>query len=371
MKRPACAILFVLALAACGDRGAKEPAQPSVENHTTVVFPEGSSQLASIIVVPIEPRREFSLRLNGRLIWDEDRTVRVFSPLAGRVITIRARVGDRVKAGQTLAVIGAPELGVAQSEARKAEQDHALAQKNLARVEELHAGGVAPLKDLQSAQADFARTAAERARTQQRLKLYGTEEAVDQQYALRSPIAGVVVERNLNPGQEARPDAPPDKPYFVVSDPARLWFLLDVAENDIGSVKSRMDVQIGSTSLGEDHVKGRITHVADVVDPQTRTVKVRGVVNNTDKRLKAEMFVVAELNVPTQGGLLAPSRAIYLRGEQYFAFAEAGNGKFTRKAVRIGPSYDGHQVVLQGLAANDKVVVEGNLLLERILAAKD
>ncbi len=371
MKRFLLLFVCATALAGCGDRGAKELEQPVVENHTTVVFPEGSPQLASIAVVPVEPRRELSLRLNGRLIWDEDRTVRVFSPLAGRVITIGARVGDRVKAAQTLAVIGAPELGVAQSEARKAEQDHALAQKNLARVEELHAAGVAPLKDLQAAQAEFGRTAAERARTQHRLKLYGTADGVDQQYALRSPIAGVIVERNLNPGQEARPDAPPDKPYFVVSDPARLWFLLDVAENDIGSVKSRMDVQIGSTSLGDDRVRGRITHIADVVDPQTRTVKVRGVVDNTDKRLKAEMFVVAELRVPTIGGLLVPSRAIYLRGEQYFAFTEVGNGKFTRKAVSLGPSYNGHQVVLSGLAANDKVVVEGNLLLERILAAKD
>lgn len=363
----ACAILV-----GCGDRGAKDPAPPpTVEGHTTVVFASSSPQLGSISVAPVEPRSETTLRFPGRLIWDEDRTVRVFSPFPGRVVSIAARAGDRVKAGQTLAVLAAPDLGTAQSEARKAEQDYSLAQKNLARIEELHAAGVTALKDLQAAQADVARLSAERARTLARLKVYGTSETVDQQYALRTPISGVVVERNLNPGQETRPDAQPDKPLFVVSDPSHLWFLLDVAEGDIGPVKPGLPVQIGATSLGNELVSGKITQVADVVDASTRTVKARGNVNNPDQRLKAEMFVFAQARVPSLGGYVVPSRAIYLRGEQYFAFTEIGAGKFMRKAVRIGPSYDGQQVVLQGLAADDKVVVEGNLLLERVLASKD
>ena len=358
-------------LAACGERDNKSVPQPTVEGHSTVVFQNGSPQLSSIATATIEPRREMVLRFNGRLVWNEDRTVRVFSPLAGRVMSISARIGDRVNPGQTLAVIAAPDLGMAQSEAHKAEQDFAVAQKSFARVEELYKAGVAPQKDFQAAQADLARASAERSRTQERLKLYGSDAAVDQRFALRTAIGGVVVERNLNPGQEARPDANPDKPYFVVSDPTRLWFLLDVSENEVGSVKSGVEVKMSSAALGDDSVQGRIVHVADLVDPNTRTVKVRGTVDNPDQRLKAEMFITAELRVPTTKGLLGPARAIYLRGEQYFAFVDAGAGKFTRKAVRLGPSYDGLQVVMEGLAPQDKVVVEGNLLLERILGEKD
>ena len=82
-------------------------------------------------------------------------------------------------------------------------------------------------------------------------------------------------------------------------------------------------------------------------------------------------FVIHGNAAPTLGGILVPARAIYLRGEQYFAFVDAGNGRFVRRAVRLGPAYDGYQVVLEGLTANDQVVVEGNLLLEKILAAKD
>ena len=366
-------MLFGLAmLAGCNEPAQKAPAvQPRVEGQS-IVFPAGSPQVAALILEPAEPRREEVLRLNGRLVWNEDRTVRVFSPLGGRVQSVAARPGDRVRAGQTLALIAAPELGTAQAEARKAEQDDNLARKSLARVAELVEAGVAPAKDLQAAQADAARAAAERERTQARLDLYGAAKgAVDQRYALAAPIAGVVVERNLNAGQELRPDAVSEKSPFVVSDPGRLWYLLDVSEADIAHVRPGARVEIGAVALAGDTVAGRITHVADFVDPQTRTVKVRGEVENGDGRLKAEMFVSAVLRIPATQGVIVPSKAVYLRGEQHYVFVQAGEGRFVRRPVRLGPTGNGHQVVLEGLAAGEQVVVDGNLLLERILASRD
>jgi cobalt-zinc-cadmium efflux system membrane fusion protein len=365
------AAVLAATLVACGK--AEDPAQappPRVEKDS-VVFDASSPQLATIQSAGVEPQRDAVLRFNGRLVWNEDHTVRVFSPFAGRVVAIPARVGDRVSAGLTLAVLEAPELGMAQSEASKAEEDFALAQKNLTRVEELQAAGAVPLKDVHAAQADFARARAERARTRERLKLYGADSAVDQRFALRSAISGVVVERNLNPGQEARPDASPDRPYFVVSDPTRLWFLLDVGEADVATVKPGAEVRIAATALGEARVTGRVSYVAHFVDPQTRTVKVQGTVDNADQRLKAEMFITAELKVSSARGLLVPTRAIYFRGDRNYVFVDAGGGRYVRKPVRTGPRENGHQLVLEGLQPTDKVVVDGSLLLEKILADKD
>jgi cobalt-zinc-cadmium efflux system membrane fusion protein len=373
MKRTLAGVCIALLVAACGDKNGKETAaQPTVRDRSVVTFPAGSPQIAQLISVPIEPRRETTLLFNGRLVWNEDRTVRVFPPFAGRVVSIAVRPGDRVKAGQTLAVLAAPELGVAQADARRAEQDYALAQKNLRRIRDLYAAGVTPQKDLQTAQADVARMAAERQRAEAKLKLYGKANIVDQQLALKSPVEGVVVERNLNPGQELRPDAQGDKALFVVSDPSQLWFVLDVTEKDIGAIKQGTEVRIASTSLGDDRISGRIDHVADVVDPQTRTVKARGSIQSADERLKAEMYIVAKVHVPATTGFLVPARAVYLRGEQYFVFVDDGNGRYTRRAVLAGPiSADGKQVILEGLAADQRVVVDGNLQLERLLASKD
>jgi cobalt-zinc-cadmium efflux system membrane fusion protein len=370
--RALAVLLSVAALVSCGENKDKDPIpQPTVEQHSVLIFPKNSPQLAQIVSVPVEPRRDLKLRFNGRLVWNEDRTVRVFAPFGGRVQSIAVRPGDRVKAGQTLAVLSAPDLGVAQADARKAENDLALAQKNLERIRELYEAGVAAAKDLHAAQGEVARARAERERALAKLKLYGKTDTVDQQLALRSPVAGAVVERNLNPGQELRTDSQGDKPLFVVSDPSRLWFLLDVSEQDIGRVKPGTEVRLSTTSLGDDRVTGRIQHVADLVDPQTRTVKVRGAVDKADERLKAEMFTVAVLHVPAPGGYLVPARAIYLRGEQYFVFVDEGDGRYARRAIVPGPISDGYQAVLGGIAASDKVVVDGNLLLERVLASKD
>jgi cobalt-zinc-cadmium efflux system membrane fusion protein len=380
LKRVAALLAVSILSTACNDHAAKEgPPQAKVEKGLAVVFPAGSPQLSSIHSLPAVGRKIAVSRFTGRLVWDEDRTVRVFSPLGGRVMSIAVRPGDAVKAGQVLAEVSAPELGQAQAEASRANQDFLLAQKNLARVEELHGAGVVAAKELQGVQAEVARASAERARTSARLRLYGANGSIDQRYAIRSPIAGVVVERNLNPGQELRPDSPPPPTssaasgggLFVVTDPAKLWFLLDVGEADIAAVTKGSEVQIRSTVLGEEKVTGRITHVADVVDPQTRAIKVRGTVENAERRLKAEMFVYAEFQQPSAKGVLIPAKAVYLRGERYFAFVEESPGRYVRRTVKLGPAFDATQIVTDGIAENEKVVTDGNLLLERLLAEKD
>jgi cobalt-zinc-cadmium efflux system membrane fusion protein len=359
------------ALAGCGDPGAKNAVpQPRIEG-ASVTFPAGSPQLSSIVSEKVEPRTEAVVRFNGRLVWDENRTARVFSPFAGRVQSIAVQPGTAVRAGQVLAWVAAPDLGQAQSDARRAEQDNALARKQLARMEELHGAGVAALKDLQSAQADAERTAAERARTTERLKLYGAAAGeVDQRFALRAPVSGIVVERNLNPGQEVRPDAT-DKALFVVSDPAHLWFMLDASEADVGVLKPGMKIRLSGSTPEAERFDGEVTQVSDFVDPLTRTVKVRGVVDNDARKLKAEMYVIARARVPTTEGLIVSSKAVYLRGEQYYVFVDAGGGRYTRKPVRLGQGGNGHQVVMDGLEKGEKVVIEGNLMLERLVASKD
>lgn len=368
--RTLLAVLLAAALGACGDKPKVEAPQPAVSGDSAVVFPAGSPQLAQIATGPVRPLDEMTARFNGRLVWNEDRTVRVFAPFGGRVMSIAVRPGERVKAGETLAVLAAPELGTAQAEARRAEQDYALAEQSFARVRELYEAGVAPAKDYQAAQAELARTAAERQRSREKLKLYGKPDSVDQTFRLKTPIAGVVVERNLNPGQEVRPDGQGDRGLFVVSDPTRLWFRLDVADKDVALVKPGAAVMLSATSLGEDRVAGHIVHVAEQVDPQTRTVKVRGALDRPDDRLKAEMYVVAELRVPVQGGFVVPASAVYLRGEHHYVFVDAGGGRFERRAVAVGPLTEAGQVVLRGLAERDKVVVDGSLLLEHILGSR-
>ncbi|HKW38528.1 MAG TPA: efflux RND transporter periplasmic adaptor subunit [Burkholderiales bacterium] len=353
----------------CGDGDAKpDIARPRLENGM-IVFPEGSPQVASFATDAVKQSGPLRLRLTGRLVWDENRTVRLYPPFAGRVLQILVKAGERVTRGQALAKLASPDFGQAQADARRAQSDFALAEKNLNRLRELHAAGVSSRKDLATAEADYARADAELARATSKIKLYGAStDSVDQNFFLTSPIGGVVVERNINPGQELRPDLQlANTPaMFVITDPTRLWVQLDAAESQLASLGPGKKIQLRSAAWPDQAFTATIENVSDFIDPASRTVKVRGSVENRERMLKGEMFVTAEIQESRGADLQIPERALLLAGDNYFVFVEEKPGRYLRREVRIDGVRDGAASVSSGLKLGQRVVVEGNLFLHRL-----
>lgn len=363
-----CAIL----LGCDADGGKALVGRPTVDGDR-VVFPQDSPQLGAIVTEVAKPAGTGSLRLPGRLAWDEDQTVRLFPAFSGRVVKIFVKPGDTVKAGQILAQLASPDFGQAQADARKAASELALAEKSLARVRELATGGVAPQKDLNAAEAEYARAQAEAARASGRVRLYGSaSEAVDQSFALKSPIAGTVVERNINPGQELRSDLvlANAAPMFVITNPSRLWVFLDATEHDLPFLKRGEPLALHSDAYPEETFEAIIETIADFVDSQTRTIKVRGALANPDHKLKGEMFVTARIETAPASGVVVPAKAVFLQGTRHFVFVEEAPGRYTHVEVKIGAESDGSLPVTQGLRKGQRVVVEGNLFLQQLYQAK-
>mgnify|MGYP000861703729 FL=1 len=179
---------------------------------------------------------------------------------------------------------------------------------------------------------------------------------------LSSPLAGVEVERNLNPGMEFRPEQAA-LPLFVVTDPGNLWIQLDAGEGDLVHLKKGEQLLIESKQYPGERFAGLIRHVADFVDPETRTIKVRGEVPNTERRLKGEMFVNALVALPATQALRAPASAVFLFGEQRYVFVEEALGRYRRQVVQAGSERDGWIEIRAGVQAGDKLVVEGSLHL--------
>jgi cobalt-zinc-cadmium efflux system membrane fusion protein len=362
------ALLAVIVASGC-DNAAKTqgPPLPKVDGES-IVFPQGSPQLASLASEAAVERKAAASTLNGRLTWNEDKTVRIYTPFAGRVSRILVQPGDKVKQGQTLAVIASPDFGQAQAEARRAQGDFALAQQNIARIKDLHQHGVAAAKDLNTAEADYARAESELQRTQARLKLYGGGSDIDQTYALKSPLAGVVVEKTINPGQELRPDQMGSAPaLFVITEPAYLWVLLDATEKDLPRLKLGKLIKIRVPAYPDTAFEAKITTVSDFLDPTTRTIKVRASLDNAQRVLKGEMFVTAAVNGDAGTVLQVPTRAMFFQGGRHFVFVDSGDGRFVRREVKVGDSSDGNITILSGLQSGQKVVSEGALLLQQML----
>jgi cobalt-zinc-cadmium efflux system membrane fusion protein len=356
-------------IAGCGEKTHDESARAPAIKGSSVVFPEASPQLAAFVSEPVETTKPITHMLSGRMVWDEDRTVRVFSPFAGSVQKIHVHVGDHVGVGQTLASIASPDFGQTQSEASRAAADFAVAQKNVERLRDLTANGVAAEKDLHSAEADFERARVELERVKARKKLYGGGDSVDQLYPLKAPVAGVIVEKNINPGQEVRPDqltsnAPP---LFVITDPARLWVQLDATEQDLRFLRPGISVTLRTPAYPDRTFPAHIDAVSDYVDPNTRMIKVRASAANAERALKGEMFVTGEITDASGGGVLVPAQAVFLVGDRHFVFVEDGKGRYTRTEVNRAGEVSGRVAVSAGLKPGQRVVTGGSLLLQQVL----
>lgn len=367
MRHPLVVLSLLCALAACSGESEKAAREVPVRVEGERLILAEPDKAGFLKTAAVEKEGERVLRLPGRLVWNEDRTVRVFPQLGGRVTRILAEVGASVKAGQGLAVLASPDFGVAEAEAAKARADLQLARQALQRNQELLEAGVIAQKDWQQSQADEARARAEAERAGRRMAMLGGEGGT---YALKSPLAGVVVERNLNPGQEFRADQPA-APLFVVTDPSSLWVQLDAAEGDLVALKPGERLVIEARQYPGERFDGVIRHVADFVDPATRTVKVRGEVTNAGRRLKGEMFVSARIDLPPAEALRVPAQAVFLVGDRRYVFLEEAPGRYLRRPVMAGPERDGWIEVGEGLKAGDKVVVEGNLHLLKFFKASE
>jgi len=286
---------------------------------------------------------------------------------AGRVASIDADVGRSVKAGSVLARLASPDFGAAQADAAKARIDAELTKKALARQKELFEAGITARKDYEQAEADAQRALAEQARAQSRVAMYGGGAGVDQQLGLRATVSGVVVERNLNPGQELRPDqaGPGVAPLFVVSDPTSLWVLIDAREGESGTMKPGAAFTLVVPSLGDRVFEGQITAVSDSIDPSTRTLKLRGVVANPDRVLRAEMLATARFDRVVGSGVVVPATAIALRGVKHSVFVQSAPGVFEPREVKLGYQGPLQVVVSSGLEVGERVVSENLLLLAR------
>lgn len=358
----------------CRKASAGENAPPEARvTGSKIELPPNSPHLAALTTAPALSDSATAVSLNGRLAWDEDVTVRVFSPFAGRVTRILADQGKRVSSGEALALVAAPDFGQAQADVRRAAADLDLAQRTAARQRDLLAHGVVAQKDVEAADADVARAKAEHERAVIRVATYGGDTmAVDQNFSLRAPLGGQVVERNVTPGQEVRPDqmlanAPQlFAPLFVITDPSQLWVMLDVPERDLSLVRPGAPMTIHAEGWPGRVFHGRVTLIGGALDPSTRTLKVRGSIDNSDGALKAEMLVTVDLSRTAAGGAAVPEAAVLLDGDSHLVFVEQSKGHYERRPVTVGAAHDGMVPVMTGLHPGERVVVGSTLLLEQL-----
>jgi cobalt-zinc-cadmium efflux system membrane fusion protein len=327
-------------------------------------YPAGHPQLSLLATEAAQSATDLVVDLPARLVWNENRTQRLYPAFSGRVSRILADVGQTVAPGTPLAELASPEFGAAQADTARAQADVQWSLKQLQRQQSLFDAGIVARKDLEQAQADAARTQAELDRAQSRTRLYGSQAGVNQQLSLTSGLQGLVVERNLNPGQELRPDQS-GPALFVVTDPASLWVQIDAQEKHLPDLKPGARIELRVPSWPDQRFDAQLQAVADFIDPVTRTIKVRAEVNNPKRLLKSDMLGTVRLHQHSSSGVVVPAAAVQLLGTQHLVFVQLEPGVFEPRKVKVANEGLSEVLISEGLRAGEQVVRQNSLMLSR------
>jgi membrane fusion protein, heavy metal efflux system len=349
---------------------ASQPA-PQAAKSQELRFPAGAPQLSYLKIESVAAYPEPLLDpLNGRIAYDENHTTRLSSPITGRVTRIAAQPGDRVAAGQVLMEIDAPDYAQALSDVNKATADLRLKQSAYNRSKELVEGEVLARKELETAEADFKQSEAERNRAAARLRnLTQGRMTANGRFVLRATLAGIVAERKVNPGAEVRPDAP--DPLFTITDPAHLWVIVDLPERLLAAVHQGQPVIVEVDAYPNERFPAEVASIGAVVDPATRRVQVRCVLDNPRALLKPEMYArvtpIAEGHSPLPR---IPNSALITEGLYSYLFVETSPGVFLKRRVTLGLQGHNYSYVKEGLQDGERIVTNGALLLNSELAGQ-
>jgi cobalt-zinc-cadmium efflux system membrane fusion protein len=311
---------------------------------------------------------------SGRVTFDDSHVTHVFPPISGRVTRIVAQLGQRVERGDALAVVESPDIGIASSDVGKAEADLVAADHDFKRQKDLVAARAASQKDYEQAEDSYRKARAELDRALQKARLFRTPavDAVTQTYTVPAEIAGEVLMRAVNPGAEVQGQYAGGNTVemFTIGDLGRVWVMADVFEMDLARVQIGSPVAVRVVAYPGRVFWGKVDWVSGMMDPTTRTAKVRCTFDNADRALKPEMYATVEITVD-QKRVVAIPRAAFLRlGDQTVVFVEKGESpdgqmQYQRVPVAVEDEGEGSNwlPVTKGLVKGMRVVTSGAILL--------
>jgi cobalt-zinc-cadmium efflux system membrane fusion protein len=339
---------------------------------TAELFTLPPEQMSHIQVVSVEKsKRPRVLRLTGAVAYNAFKTTPVFSAVGGPVQEILSEPGQIVHAGQTLLTVTSPDYSAARSAYLKAISTFQLADKNYERSKDLYEHKAIAERDLQQAESDRAEALADQQSAEDALRALGIRDPAAMvkeppkstgQIPVPAPAAGQIVERLVGPGQLLQAGS---TQCFTISDMSTVWVLVNVYQNDLASVRIGDAVDI-TTDAYPDIFHGKISYVADALDPTTRTLQARIVTENPGYKLKKDMYVIANVHAGALTNALTVPDAAVLRDteNQPFVYVQVASKQFARRLVKIGDSQDGRTLIQEGLKEGEDVVGDGSLFLQ-------
>jgi len=372
----ALALTVVVPLAACHTSDRDEASKmtsfsaQSSKSSTPQLFTIPPDQMSHVQVVTIEPTTmKRTLRLTGTVAYNAFNTTPVISQVGGPVSRILVVPGDHVTAGQPMLEVSSPDYSQLLNAYLKAADSYRLSDKNYKRAQDLYQHHAIAERDLEQAESDRNQAQADLNAAEQGMKILGIKNPSalatapsSAQIPVLAPISGEVVERLVAPGQVVQAG---QTQAFTISNLHTVWVLANVYQADIANVRNGDDVVVQTDAYpGSFH--GRISYVSPAVDPNTRTLQARIIVDNPDEKLKRDMYCTVTVAAGSLAHAVAVPNASVLRDDnnQPFIYVATGANQFGRRDVELGDSQDDKVQIRKGVSIGERVVADGSLFLQ-------
>jgi len=370
------ALAFVFTLTACNSNDRSQASKMTSYSTTASasaspqLFTLPQDQMSHVQVVTVHPTElTRTLRLTGAVAYNAFKTTPVITQVGGPVSRILVVPGQHVRAGHPMLEVSSPDYSQLLDAYLKAADSYRLADKNYVRSLDLYQHHAIAQRDLEQAESDRNQAQADLNAADQGMKILGIKNPADlakapasAQVPVLAPIDGEVVERLVSPGQVVQAG---QTQAFTISDLSTVWVLANVYQASLASVRSGDDVVV-QTDAYPDSFHGRISYVSPALDPNTRTLQARIVVDNPGEKLKKDMYCTVTVTAGSISNATAVPDSSVLRDEnnQPFVYVALGANQFGRRDVDIGQSQNGQTQILKGISVGEKVVGDGSLFIQ-------
>ena len=290
-----------------------------------------------------------------------EKLVKITPPLAGRITRLQRALGDSVKAGDPLFTLDSAELSAAYADDSKAKSILLQARQELERQKTLFDAEIAARKEYEAAQAAYDQAGSDARASADKLAQYGAgTRGTRRDYVLRSPIAGTVIAME---GAQGGYWNDINAPVMTVADLSTVWLSANVAERDLAQVAVGQTASISVDAWPGKAFEGKVAYVGAVLDPETRTVKVRVAIDNRAGAFKPGMVAHAGFAGASRRALLVPAAAVLQSGPSTRVMVERSPLVFTPRTVQVGASHGDQVEIVSGLRAGERIVVKEGVLL--------
>lgn len=300
------------------------------------------------------------IRLFGKIEADNNRTAQIFSPVGGLVTAINVGLGDYVKQGDVLATVKSTEVASFQKEKLTAQNEVAIAEKNLQVAKDLFEGKLNSEKDIIAAEKELETAQVELARVNEVYGIYNLKKG--SVFSVRAPISGFVLSKQIYINEMLRLDE--DEPLFSIANTNEIWAVAYVNESNISQIKEDYDVIVNTLAFPDMNYKGKIEKIYNIIDPTTKSMKFRVRLQNSDFKLKPDMNCTVSVHYSENKQMIAvPSSSVIFDKSKYWVMVFKDRHNIETRQVEIYRQLGDKTYISSGLSENETVISENGLLV--------